>query len=214
MKIFDRFVLTNEQRKYLGLDPIEDHFEPVQFDQTIYFFDGDTIKKEICSRISEDNSFTYLETKLDIKTSENRTLVLPKTQRGKAKKLTPVVVDSFSPPGLYFSFNSFFVNIGNYTTQKTFYYETFDYEKFNKNKTVTDFQNWLSSWIKDTKDSDLIELETFKNEKRVHQKYKEGDIFVFKIGRREYGFGKILIDVKTRRKTEEFKKIKTMVLNS
>lgn len=51
-------------------------------------------------------------------------------------------------------------------------------------------------------------MERFKYEKRVHQKYKEGDIFTFKIGRRQYGFGKILIDVAKRRRTEEFKQNK------
>ena len=61
---------------------------------------------------------------------------------------------------------------------------------------------------KETTEEDLRELETFKNEKRKKQKYKEGDIFAFKIGRRNYGFGKIIIDVTKRRKSEEFHKNK------
>lgn len=69
-------------------------------------------------------------------------------------------------------------------------------------------ENWLKNWIEETTQDDLEDLERFKYEKRVHQKYKEGDIFTFKIGRRQYGFGKILIDVAKRRKTEEFKQNK------
>ncbi|MBF1202278.1 MAG: hypothetical protein HXM14_08800, partial [Fusobacterium periodonticum] len=42
------FELTNEQRKYLGLIPVEEHWELVKFDNGIYYyFEDDTIKKEI-----------------------------------------------------------------------------------------------------------------------------------------------------------------------
>ena len=42
------FELNNEQRKYLGLNPVEEHWELVKFDDNIYhYFEGDTIKKEI-----------------------------------------------------------------------------------------------------------------------------------------------------------------------
>ena len=39
-----RFILTNEQRKYLGLNPIEDHWEVMDIKGTLYYFDGDIIK--------------------------------------------------------------------------------------------------------------------------------------------------------------------------
>ena len=43
-----KFELTNEQRKYLGLIPVEEHWELVKFDNGIYYyFEDDTIKKEI-----------------------------------------------------------------------------------------------------------------------------------------------------------------------
>ena len=36
-----QFILTNEQRKYLGLNPIEDHWEVIDIKGTLYYFDGD-----------------------------------------------------------------------------------------------------------------------------------------------------------------------------
>ena len=36
-----QFILTNEQRKYLGLNPIEDHWEVMDIKGTLYYFDGD-----------------------------------------------------------------------------------------------------------------------------------------------------------------------------
>ena len=40
-----QFILTNEQRKYLGLNLIEDHWEVMDIKGTLYYFDGDVIKK-------------------------------------------------------------------------------------------------------------------------------------------------------------------------
>lgn len=36
-----QFILTNEQRKYLGLNPIEEHWEVMDIKGTLYYFDGD-----------------------------------------------------------------------------------------------------------------------------------------------------------------------------
>lgn len=110
---------------------------------------------------------------------------------------------SFRPVNVYFACEGSYITIANYTTQKTFYFED-----IKNDVTAPVLENWLKNWIEETAQDDLEDLERFKYEKRVHQKYKEGDIFTFKIGRRQYGFGKILIDVAKRRKTEEFKQNK------
>ena len=45
-----KFELTNEQRKYLGLIPVEKNWELVKFEgkfqDTYYYFDGDIIRKK------------------------------------------------------------------------------------------------------------------------------------------------------------------------
>ena len=56
-----QFILTNEQRKYLGLNPIEDHWEVMDIKGTLYYFDGDVIKKEISASDSEGEAFYYRE---------------------------------------------------------------------------------------------------------------------------------------------------------
>ena len=76
--------LTNEQRKYLGLIPVEEDWELVKLDykyEDIYFyFDGNIIRKKIS--LSENS---YYETELNEKTTENRKMILSKTARGKIK---------------------------------------------------------------------------------------------------------------------------------
>ena len=195
------FELTNEQRKYLGLIPVEEHWELVKFDNGIYYyFEDDIIRKEI--KVSKNY---YHESELNVKTSENRTMILPKTKRGKIKKFNYTATQSFSPFGTYFTFSTDGVIIANYTTQRTYYSEIFsEKEKIS----LDDLKKWLDKWMKETTEEDLEEIEEFKNAKRKHCKFNEGDFFAFKISRREWCFGRILMDVSKLRKDENFKKNK------
>lgn len=198
-----KFILTNEQRRYLGLTPIEEYWEVMDIKGILYYFEGDIIKKEISSSGYGEENFSYIEQELYVETTENRTIVLPKTAKGKPKKLNFTATQAFKPIDLYFSYSGSFIQIASHKTQKTYYAE-----KVKGDDVTKALETWLETWIKNTTRDDLEELEAFKNERRVHQKYKEGDIFAFKIKRRQYGFGKILIDVTKRRKTEEFKQNK------
>ena len=195
------FELTNEQRKYLGLIPVEEHWELVKFDNGIYYyFEDDTIKKEI--KVSKNY---YHEAELNVKTAENRTMILPKTKRGKIKKFNYTATQSFSPFGTYFTFSTDGVIIANYTTQRTYYSEIFsEKEKIS----LDNLKKWLDKWMKETTEEDLEEIEEFKNAKRKHCKFNEGDFFAFKISRREWCFGRILMDVSKLRKDENFEKNK------
>ena len=195
------FELTNEQRKYLGLIPVEEHWELVKFDNGIYYyFEDDIIKKEI--KVSKNY---YHEAELNEKTAENRTMILPKTKRGKIKKFNYTATQSFSPFGTYFTFSTDGVIIANYTSQRTYYSETFtEKEKIS----LEDLKKWLDKWMKETTEEDLEEIEEFKNAKRKHCKFNEGDFFAFKISRREWCFGRILLDVSKLRKDENFEKNK------
>ena len=195
------FELNNEQRKYLGLIPVEEHWELVKFDNGIYYyFEDDTIKKEI--KVSKNY---YHEAELNVKTAENRTMILPKTKRGKIKKFNYTATQSFSPFGTYFTFSTDGVIIANYTTQRTYYSEIFsEKEKIS----LDNLKKWLDKWMKETTEEDLEEIEEFKNAKRKHCKFNEGDFFAFKISRREWCFGRILLDVSKLRKDENFEKNK------
>ena len=195
------FELNNEQRKYLGLIPVEEHWELVKFDNGIYYyFEDDIIRKEI--KVSKNY---YHESELNVKTSENRTMILPKTKRGKIKKFNYTVTQSFSPFGTYFTFSTDGVIIANYTSQRTYYSEIFtEKEKIS----LDDLKKWLDKWMKETTEEDLEEIEEFKNAKRKHCKFNEGDFFAFKISRREWCFGRILMDVSKLRKDENFEKNK------
>ena len=191
-----QFELTNEQRKYLGLAPVEQHWELVFMNNMYLYFDGDIIRKQIAV---EDSS--YLEQELNEKTAENRSILLPKTAKGKPKKLNATATRSFDPFGIYFRFTrDGNISISNYTTQTTWYSE-----KIGKGKKMEDLKLWLNDWMAESTQSDLDEIDAFRTAERKHCKYREGDFFAFKTGRRKWGFGRILIDVTRLKKSEAYK---------
>ncbi|MFR1156390.1 MAG: immunity 26/phosphotriesterase HocA family protein [Bacteroides thetaiotaomicron] len=186
------FELTNEQRKYLGLSPVGDTWELVYFEKQYLYYDGNIIRKKIT--VNDDGS--YYEAELYEVTEENRTILLPKTKRGKPKKMNYTATLSFSPFGVYFMFSNNEIIIANYTTQTTFYHE-------NPQSNIS-LNDWLKQWISETTEEDLKEIELYKKAKRKHVKYKEGDFFSFKIGRRKWGFGRIVLNIAQLRKSATF----------
>lgn len=200
-----QFELTNEQRKYVGLEPVQDTWDLVQLnEENFLYFDGDIIRKQITV-----NDLSYYECMLNEQTKDNRQTLLPKTTRGKAKKLNISSIQARYGIGVYFSFGNS-ICIGNYTTQTAYFYEPISEEKY---KGIEGLKQWLEEWITDTTEKDIVDLEQFRVAKRKHVKYQVGDFFTFKISRREYGFGRILLDINRLRKNGILEKEKHYGLN-
>lgn len=199
------FELSNEQRKYLGLDIVPENWDKFQITNEVsVYFDGNKIRRKISVT---DN--LYREIQLDEET-ENRTMLLPKTSRGKAKKLNYSSLDSRKGIGVYFNFDINGITIGNYTTEQTFYSTHFENIEF---KSLVDLPIWLDNYIGNTSQEDLKELNEFTNKKRVRVKLNEGDFFTYKIDRRNYGFGRLISDIRKIRKDPNFKKNKNYGLS-
>jgi len=187
------FELTNEQRYYLGLTQVEESWEQIRFNERTYlYFCGEKLVKSIT--VKEN---MYHEKDLDEITAENRTLVLPKTSKGKVKKLNYTALTVMKDIGVYFRFDDQSIMIGNYTTQIALYSSRWDQQKIEG---FIGLKKWLEDWIDNTSEYDMKEIELFRSSARQHCKYREGDYFAYKISRREYGFGRILLDVMPVRK--------------
>jgi len=187
------FELTNKQRAYLGLDPISSNWEKTLLKGDTYrpdsviYFDGDIIKKHI---VSTDE--IYQEKQYNDATRE-RSYLLPATSKGKEKKLTASVLEARQPKGVYCYLDVHHrVLIGNYDTQTTFYDSWLNDRGLNDSKPISEC---VSNFIKATPADHLTEIEAFKRAKRRNVKFKQGDIFTFKINLTEYAFGRVLLDV-------------------
>jgi hypothetical protein len=196
-----KFELSNSQRQYFGLDPIEPHWEKVILKadtyrpETILYFDGEIIKRHILSTNEEYQERHYHEL------TKDRIILLPKTTKGKEKKLTGSVLESRQPTGVYVTIDNrgrFF--IGNYTTQTTFYDSTWEHD-FTTDSKLAAIEEFVDKFMNDVPKSHLSDLEKFKTQQRKHYKFKSGDFFSFKVSKTHYGFGRVLVDVDQLRKS-------------
>lgn len=76
--------------------------------RVILYFDGDIIRK----RISIQYSGSYQEDTVYLKTLENRTMIAPKTGKGKPKKLNAVNLQRYNAEGMYFFYGGY-ITLGN-----------------------------------------------------------------------------------------------------
>lgn len=200
------FQLNNSDRKYLGLDLIQDSWDRfVLNDEITLFFDQNKIVKKI-----SHGGYSYEECEMD-EITDNREFILPKTNRGKPKKLNFTSVNSKKGIGVYFKYSKPYITIGNYTSQTTFYSTYFEDTRI---ESFEELRDWIDRFSKDTNDRDLLEIRSFKSSKRRNIKYREGDFFSFKVDRRNFGFGRLLMDVGNYRKSTEFKSSKNYGLGN
>lgn len=194
-----KFELTNKQRKYLGLDPISPTWEKeiLKADtyrpESITYFDGNTLKRHIVS-----TDIQYKETQYN-ELTKDRKILLPKTDKGKEKKLTASVLESRHPTGVYFAADKFGdILIGNHSTQTTFYSSR--WEKMKDEQVDIGIRESVDIFISQSPENHLIEINEFKNAKRRNVKYIAGDFFTYKVNRTEFGFGRIQLNVDLLRK--------------
>ncbi|WP_187263602.1 immunity 26/phosphotriesterase HocA family protein [Pontibacter beigongshangensis] len=191
------YEISNKEREYLGLDPIEKHWDKVFLKgdtyrpETILYYEGDTIKRHITSTDAQ-----YAELQYNEKTKD-RVILLPKTEKGKEKKLTASVLEQRQPIGVYIRVDNSDLTIGNYTTQTTFYSTRWEKSRHSEKEAVPEI---INNFIKHSPENHLKEISIFKASRRKNIKYRPGDYFRFKLNRTEYGFGRLLLDVNKLRK--------------
>ncbi|WP_241007219.1 MULTISPECIES: immunity 26/phosphotriesterase HocA family protein [Pectobacterium] len=96
-------------RPYFGLEPLSSEWDILTVrDDYFICFDGDTIRKRITATV-----LNYQEDDVIIHT-RGREVILPRTTRGKEKKLTYTSVSSVKADGVVFSAGVRTLNSGNY----------------------------------------------------------------------------------------------------
>ncbi len=183
--------LTNEQRRCLGLLEVEPYWERVDMGEgNILYFNEDVIRKWIIDKEGHLEEHTYW-----VRTSPDRTKLLPKTKRGKEKKFTFANLQRMGGEGVYFSFHGHLL-VGNVTNQRTLYSSHMAGLPAMSDQELAGF---LKRWVKETDDAQMAKVKEFAGGTRKHCKYGEGDFFRFALDRTHYGYGRILIDVIKRR---------------
>jgi hypothetical protein len=182
------YELTNDQRKYFGLFPVEDNWEKQQLSSTIYvYFNKIKIVKVLNYR------WGYLEYDTDISTIK-REVLLPKTARGKEQKLTIPRVLKIKGSGVQFSGSFQGGNIHVYDNKRNLFFIK-SYPEDGDMKSYEDIDNWISNYIANVP-SNYFEWLTDQLTQRMNRiKIEAGDFIAFKLTQTEFGFARILSNV-------------------
>lgn len=212
-KFGDSFLisLTNEERRYLALSPIYSEWDTetyhtktnLWYTKVTAFFDGNTIVKVISEtkRILDNGLATYenyveYDTKLD---TDDRKLLLPLTQRGKAKPLSASNINAIMPFGCSFALvlesdNDTFLELSNPRANKRF--PVGEWDTVAAIRSEADLHNFMKSYIDTCREDYFDKLKAFRSAKKVTVKYKVGDIFRMDLDRTRYCYGIITADIK------------------
>lgn len=196
-------LLTNEQRECFGLKPICKNWDCIEAKpsrndhrKTIVYLDGDRIVKCITVGDSE-----YCEYELSEQVSLDREYLLPKTAKGKPVLLTASTIAKRKGVGLRLSFVSpGYISLYNLNTDWEYFS---NYYSNDRSYDLDGFWKWIELWCAETTDADKADVLRFSEQKRKKAKYQEGDVFRFKIDRRLYGYGRVLLDYGKMRKNKE-----------
>lgn len=198
------FELTNAQRKCFGLLPVESNWtrieptpNPYDHHTTVAYLDGNIIRKFI--RTGND---IYSEHELCEQLSDDLRYLLPKTTRGKPMLLSASTLEARTGFGMCLSYlrsDNDLSYIALYSIVSENEYYSNNYEPL-RTKGISDFQQWVENWCQETSQEDFADIAAFAAQPRQHIKFREGDVFRFKINRRLYGYGRILLDYNLMRK--------------
>ncbi len=198
------YELTNEQRACFGLKPVEPHWVPMILKPSPYYPHTTVAYRDglILRKIVSSGEERYIETELSEQLSEDLRYLLPKTGKGKPVLLTAASAEKRGGTGMCLRWLHRPYNLDLWHQESQHVWYESDYEDFFIH-TVSDFAAWVDKWCADTTREDLEAVAALTQSKRVHVKYREGDVFRFKINRRLYGYGRILLDYRLMKKRKE-----------
>ncbi|MBQ4522006.1 MAG: immunity 26/phosphotriesterase HocA family protein [Lachnospiraceae bacterium] len=194
--------LTNEQRYYYGLLPLSPDWEKVVrysvthgcYKRSEVYFDGTSIKKIIYEEKSVKDGKSlgfngYSEFDLDAET-EDKTLLLPKSSRGKKKPWTPslLMTSTYIKEHLLVSFWDNGFGVGAFNNRNE---QKLPLPKGNI-KNDKDFQKYTKDYIRSLPENYDEVLSEFHNKKRITVKIRPGDIFRVALSPNTYTYGLIL----------------------
>jgi hypothetical protein len=212
---------TNEERKYLGLNPITDNWDITQFfsktnlwySRTTVFLDGEIIKKIIVEekKLLQDNAkpvfHSIQESDTNLQT-ENREYILPLTKKGKPKKISASTINAINPFGCSFYFSlelgqKVSTHMAIYNRRNNLSIAIGEKERTEKIQNDTDFHEFMKYYMASCPTDYFPRIERLRKSKHKTVMYHTGDLFRIEIDRFHYSYGLITGQVNNIRKWKE-----------
>lgn len=197
--------LTNTQRAAMGLTPVGEDWEWGRFPKADSApetecwaaFQGGVLCKALIV-----SPHMYEERELAEETLEGRGKLLPRGGKGKPRPISLYDLERKSL-GMYLRFWSGQrqLSLEHVPSKRTYYDAALDREGVPED--LSGFLDWAARWETETTPEDRAELASLLQSGPQKRTYREGDFFRFPLGRREFGYGRILQDVRAWKKAKK-----------
>ncbi|MBE6870055.1 MAG: hypothetical protein E7494_15090 [Ruminococcus albus] len=212
--------LTNDERRYLALDPLDESWETETLysvtyctqKRTVIFYEGNTIVKVIYEEysINDDGSckcksYNEFDTKLE---TDNRTMLLPLTSRGRAKPVTPTNIMAVKPFGcdFYIFLQKGESRIAARNLRNNQEIAVGEKERVRNILTDEDFHEFMQYYMSTCPDNYFERIAEIRNMKHQTVKFRAGDIFRCQVDREHYTYGLIIGKTRDIEKWDELPK--------
>lgn len=198
--------LTNAQRVAMGLTPVGEDWAWGRLPgvdsapKTEYWaaFQGDILRKAL---VFSPN--LYEEREMAEQSLEGRSKLLPRSGKGNPRPISGSDLER-KPLGMYLRFwggaqQQLFLQ---HVPSKRTYYDA-ALERHGVPTDLHEFLDWAARWEAETTPADQAELTALLGSKFQKRTYRAGDFFRFPLGRREFGYGRILQDVRAWKKAKK-----------
>ncbi|MCR4784381.1 MAG: immunity 26/phosphotriesterase HocA family protein [bacterium] len=213
-------ILTDEERRYLALNALDKNWEKVSIysvthclkKRTVLFYEGNTIVKVIYEEhsIKEDGSYSWrayneFDTRLE---TDNRTMLLPLTSRGRAKAVTPTNVMAIKPFGcdLYIYLQKDESQIVARNLRNNQVIPIGEKDRVRNIMSDEDFHKFMRYYIPTCPDDYFENIAAVRNMEHKTVRFKAGDIFRCQVDRNHYAYGLILGKIREIEKWDELPK--------
>ena len=216
-------MLTDEERRYFALDPLDPCWETVSMysvtyclkKRTVLFYEGSTIVKVIYEEhsVQEDGSYkwrSYIELDTRLAT-DGRTMLLPLTARGRAKPVTPTNVMAVKPFGcelsVYLQPEKSCITAMNLRNHQKI--AIGEHERVRQILSDADFHAFMQYYIP-TCPADYFErISVVRHSGHQTIRFRAGDIFRCQTDRQHYAYGLILGKTREIEKWDELPEVHT-----
>ncbi len=213
-------MLTDEERRYFALDPLNAEWETVSMysvtyllkKRTVLFYEGNTIVKVIYEEhsVNEDGSYNLrsyneFDTRLE---TDNRTMLLPLTSRGRAKPVTPTNVMAVKPFGcdlnIFLKKGESRISARNLRNNQQI--AVGEKERVKNIMSDEDLHEFMDYYISTCPDDYFERIAAVRNMEHQTVKFRAGDIFRCQVDRQHYAYGLILGKTREIEKWDELPK--------
>jgi hypothetical protein len=197
--------LTNEQRPYFGLHPVQADWERIAVGKDVVAFrDGTLIRKLLQYDIYTPGSYREADYNIILNATGE---LLPASGKGPARKFNASNLKKYQPISYTFYYHK------NYLLAV---HRQFHHIVGKACGVFTDWQGaqvWIKQFIASRPANHFAVLDAFRFSKPPRLTYRAGDIFAFTFSNGQYGFCRLLLDVNLLRHTKWLTSLETHNLN-